>query len=54
MPPEVLVDTVRLPVRAVQVMVKLACAVLPAATVTVWGFPSLTLQFAGTPLSCTV
>ncbi len=53
----VAVVTVRSPVgggSAVHVTVKVACAVLPAGTVTVCGFASLTLQFVGIPLSCTV
>src|SRR5207302_10532379 len=35
-------------------MVKLAWAVPPAETVTVWDVPPLTLQFVGTAPSCTV
>ena len=51
--PEVVVVTVRLPVGAVHVTVKLAWPVPLAGTVTDCGFASLTEQFDGTPVSCT-
>ena len=50
----VVVLTVRLPVVATQLMVKLAVAVCPAVTLTVWEGPPLTLQLLGAPLRVTL
>src|SRR5436305_1182423 len=52
--PDVDVVTVRLPVSAVQVMVKGADTAPPAVTVTVRDGPFVTVQFDATSPSCTV